>query len=125
MTGECTQCPNGQLHERVGLLEKQMARQTAVLENMDRNMTELVSIGKAQVRLETQQIEHGKAIDRCFDAMEAQAEVFDRQLEALAKRVKPLEDAAPAQRITHGWVLEAVKWSAILGIGVLVGKNLL
>jgi len=101
-----------------------MARLTAVLENLDRNMTELVQIGKAQVRLETQQLEDRKAIDRAFGAIDDQGKAIDVVLGKHDERIKKLEDDAPKNNLMAGWALEVVKWLAIAGVGALIGQSL-
>lgn len=97
----------------------------AVLENLDRNMSELVQIGKAQVRLETQQIEHGRALDRAFGAIDDQCNSFNHALGKHDERIKKLEGDAPKSGMANALVFDAVKWLAILGIGALIGKSLL
>lgn len=114
---ECTQCPNGQLHERVGMLERQMARQTAVLENLDRNMGELVQIGKAQVRVETQQLEHGRAINRAFGAIEQLGKTTDNALDKVQADIAELKKDAPKNRIASDWVFRVAEWLVAIVIG--------
>lgn len=117
----CADCPNGPLHERVGLLEQGQARQTAVLEGINENLGRLVSIGERQIRLEERQIEDRRAIERAFDAIGDEADARAGADEKLGERVKSLEGDAPKNRIATGWMFSVVQWvvAAIVG-GALV-----
>jgi hypothetical protein len=106
------------------MLEQQMARQTAVLENLDRNVGRLVDIGERQIRIEERQAEQGKAIGRAFDAIDDHASQFDVALGKHDTRIKALEQQAPTNKLASGWVIRGAEWAVALTIGGALVKLL-
>lgn len=113
----CAECPNGQLHERVSLLEQDRARTNAVLEGIKENLERLVEQGERQIRIEERQIEDRKAIDRAFGAIEDQGATISAVLKDHGTRISALEKDAPTTNLARDWFFDAGKWLIAAAVG--------
>jgi len=112
-----------EFEDRMRLVEHNDVRFAEALEGIKKNMDELLSIARQQVRLEEHQISQGQAIDRAFKAIEAQTRAIETLTAAFDARIRLLESNAPTNNLATKWIFAGVA-AAISAFVTWLGRHL-
>ena len=109
--------------ERLRQVEHNDVRFAEALEGIKKNMDELLSIARQQVRLEEHQISQGQAIDRAFKAIETQTRAIETLTAAFDARLRLLESNAPTNNLASKWIFAGVA-AAVSAFVTWLGRHL-
>lgn len=98
---------------RLGNIEYGLTKLEAAVQKLAEAMVQVA-------RLEVQLAHNGEAVQRAFTTIERLVQRLDHHESAADARMRALEDAAPINKITSGWVLAWVAGAVGL-IGGVIG----
>lgn len=100
---ECSECVAQTLVDRLHKVEIDSSRMMDALEGIKKNTDELVNFSRQQVRMEERQIEHGKALERAFDAIQKCSTDSDA-------RIERIEQEMPTLVLARKFVFGSIVW---------------
>jgi len=99
----CNECVAVAFTDRLHKVEIESSRMMEALEGIRQNTDELVTFSRQQVRMEERQLEHGKSLERAFDAIKMCHDDSN-------KRLDKIEDEIPTLLLARKCVFGSIVW---------------